>query len=160
MCWIHPKLRSPIVAIVIITVIAELGVVDASGLLWPGSVMGAQLNFVFFAVVTMFVPVTAMTLFPYLKPDLFENASAMVRRKIGPLPVITIVGIITLAYMVWMVIASFLYPAVGGGINATKSGLLAGLVISGLVVFYAARAYRLKNEGIDINWTFQSIPPV
>jgi hypothetical protein len=33
-------------------------------------------------------------------------------------------------------------------------------VISGLVVFFAARAYRLKNEGIDINWTFQSIPPV
>jgi len=159
-CWIHPKLRSPVVAIVIITLIAELGVVDASGLFWPGSVMGAQLNFVFFAVCTMFVPVTAMTLFPYLKPDLFENASAMVRRKLGPVPVITIVGIITLAYMVWMVVASFLYPAVGGGINSVKLGILAGLVISGLVVFYAARAYRLSREGIDINWTFQSIPPV
>jgi basic amino acid/polyamine antiporter, APA family len=159
-CWIHPKLRSPVVAIVIITLIAELGVVDASGLFWPGSVMGAQLNFVFFAVCTMFVPVTAMTLFPYLKPDLFENASAMVRRKLGPVPVITIVGIITLAYMVWMVVASFLYPAVGGGINNVKLGILAGLVISGLIVFYAARAYRLSKEGIDINWTFQSIPPV
>ena len=159
-CWIHPKLRSPVIAIVIITLIAELGVVDASGLFWPGSVMGAQLNFVFFAVCTMFVPVTAMTLFPYLKPDLFENASAMVRRKLGPVPVITIVGIITLAYMVWMVVASFLYPAVGGGINSVKLGILAGLVISGLVVFYAARAYRLSREGIDINWTFQSIPPV
>ncbi len=159
-CWIHPKLRSPIWAILIITIIAELGVVDASGLLWPGSVMGAQLNFVFFAVITMFVPVTAMTLFPFLKKDLFENASAMVRRKIGPVPVITLVGCITLAYMAWMVVASFIFPAVGGGINSTKLLVLAGLVISGLIVFYAARAYRLKNEGIDINWTFQSIPPV
>ena len=122
--------------------------------------LGAQLNFVFFAVCTMFVPVTAMTLFPFLKKDLFENASAMVRRKIGPVPVITLVGAITLAYMLWMVIASFLFPAVGGGINSTKLFVLAGLVISGLIVFYAARAYRLRNEGIDINWTFQSIPPV
>jgi hypothetical protein len=23
-----------------------------------------------------------------------------------------------------------------------------------------ARWYRMKKEGIDINWTFQSIPPV
>jgi hypothetical protein len=108
----------------------------------------------------MFVPVIAMTLFPYLKKDLFENASAMVRRKIGKVPVITIVGGITLAYMTWMVIASFLFPAVGGGINATKLGVLAGLVVTGLIVFYVARAYRLKNEGIDLNWTFQSVPPV
>jgi hypothetical protein len=62
--------------------------------------------------------------------------------------------------MVWMVIASFLYPAVGGGINATKLAVLAGLIITGLAVFYGARAYRLSREGIDINWTFQSVPPV
>jgi amino acid transporter len=159
-CWIHPKLRSPIWAILIIALIAEIGVIDSSGLLWAGGVMGAQLNFVFFAVCTMFVPVTAITLFPFLKKDLFENASAMVRRKIGPLPVITLVGGITLTYMIWMVVASFIFPAVGGGINSTKLLVLAGLVISGLIVFYVARWYRLKNEGIDINWTFQSIPPV
>jgi amino acid transporter len=159
-CWIHPRLRSPIWAILIITIIGEIGVIDASGLLWPGSVMGAQLNFVFFAVITMFVPVTAMTLFPYLKPDLYENASAMVRRKVGPVPLITIVGGITLLYMAWMVIASFIYPAVGGGINGVKLAVLAGLVISGLAVFFIARSYRLRNEGIYISWTFKSIPPV
>jgi amino acid transporter len=155
-CWIHPKLHSPIISILIIAVIAEIGIIDAA----RGGVMGAQLNFVFFAVCTMFVPVTAMTFFPFLKPDLFENSSAFVRRKIGKVPVITIVGGITLAYMVWMIVASFMFPAVGGGINVTKLGVLAGLVISGLIVFYVARWYRMKNEGIDINWTFQSVPPV
>jgi len=115
---------------------------------------------VFFAVITMFVPVIAMTLFPYLKPDLFQNASAMVRRRLGPVPLITVVGVITLSYMTWMVVASFLYPAVGGGINSTKLGVLAGLVITGLLVFYGARAYRLRTEGVDIAWTFQSVPPV
>jgi amino acid transporter len=159
-CWIHPKLHSPIWAILIITLLAEVGVIDVSGLFWPGSVMYGQLSFVFFAVLTMFVPVTAMTLFPYLKKDMFENASAMVRRKLGKVPVITIVGSITLAYMIWMIVASFLYPAVSGGINITKLSIAAGLVISGLIVFYVARAYRLKNEGIDLNWTFQSVPPV
>lgn len=155
-CYIHPTLRSPIVAIAIITVIAEIGVIDAA----LGGVMGAQLNFVFFAVCTQLVPCLAITLFPFLKPDLFENASAFVRRKIGGIPVITLVGCVTLAYQVWMLIASFLFPAVGGRIGAGTLGTLAAFIISGIIVFYIARAYRLSKEGIDINWTFQSIPPV
>ncbi len=159
-CYIHPKLRSPIVAILIITIIAFVGVLDASGLFWPGSVMGAQLNFVFFAVCTQLVPVLAVTLFPYLKTDLFENASAFVRRKFLGIPLITIVGGITMLYLLWMIIASFLYPAVGGRIGSGTLGTLAGFVISGIIVFYVARWYRLKKEGIDINWTFKSIPPV
>jgi amino acid transporter len=159
-CYIHPTLNSPIIAILIITLIAEIGVLDASGWLWAGSVMGAQLNFVFFAAWTMLVPVLAITLFPYLKPDLFENASAFVKRKLGNVPVITIVGAITLCFLVWLIVASFLYPAVGGMISYTTLAILAGFIISGLIVFYVARAYRLNKEGIDINWTFQSLPPV
>ncbi len=159
-CYIHPTLNSPIIAIAIITLIAEVGVLDASGWLWPGSVMGAQLNFVFFAVCTQLVPVLAMTLFPFTKPDLFENASAFVKRKFGKVPVITIVGAITMAYLLWMIIASFLFPAVGGRIGPGTLGTLAGFIISGLIVFYVARAYRMKKEGIDINWTFQSVPPI
>jgi amino acid transporter len=158
--YIHPTLHSPIVAIAIITAIAEIGVLDASGWLWAGSVMGAQLNFVFFATCTMLVPVLAVTLLPFTKPDLFENASAFVKRKIGKVPVITIVGTITMAYLLWMIIASFLYPAVGGHITLTTGLILLGFVVSGLAVFYIARSYRLSKEGIDINWTFQSVPPV
>jgi amino acid transporter len=155
-CYIHPRLRSPILAILIITIIAEIGIIDAA----TGGVMGAQLNFVFFAVCTQLIPVLAMTLFPYLKPDLYQNASAMVRRKLGNIPVITIVGAITLSYLLWMIIASFAFPAVGGRIGSGTLMTLAAFFLSGIAVFFIARAYRLRNEGIDINWTFTSVPPV
>ena len=155
-CFIHPTLHSPIIAILIIALIAEVGVIDAA----TGGVMGAQLNFVFFAVCTQLVPVLAITIFPFTKPDLFENSSAFVKRKIGKVPVITIVGAITMVYLLWMIIASFMYPAVGGRISSGTLGTLASFVISGLIVFYVARAYRMNKEGIDINWTFQSVPPV
>jgi APA family basic amino acid/polyamine antiporter len=155
-CWIHPKLHSPIVAITIITVIAEVGVIDAA----LGGVMGAQLNFVFFAVCTQLIPVLAMTLFPFLKPDLYENSSALVRRKLGGVPLITIVGGITMTYLIWMIIASFAFPAVGGRIGLGTLGTLAAFFISGILVFYLARSYRMSREGIDIGWTFQSVPPV
>jgi basic amino acid/polyamine antiporter, APA family len=155
-CYIHPTLNSPIVAIAIITLIAEVGVIDAA----TGGVMGAQLNFVFYAACTQLIPVLAITLLPFTKPDLFENASAFVKRKIGNIPVITIVGAITMAYLLWMILASFLYPAVGGRIGVGTLGTLAGFIISGLIVFYVARSYRMSKEGIDINWTFQSVPPI
>jgi basic amino acid/polyamine antiporter, APA family len=159
-CYIHPTLNSPIIAILIITLIAEIGVLDASGWLWAGSVMGAQLNFVFFAACTMLVPVLAITLFPFTKPDLFANASAFVKRKIGNLPLITVVGAITWLFLLWLIVASFLFPAVGGRISTTTLAILAGFIISGLIVFYVARSYRMSKEGIDINWTFQSVPPI
>ena len=47
-----------------------------------------------------------------------------------------------------------------GVVGRSDLGTLLGFVLSGLAVFYIARAYRLKKEGIDINWTFQSVPPV
>ncbi len=155
-CYIHPTLHSPIIAILIIALIAEVGVIDAA----TGGVMAAQLNFVFFAVCTQLVPVLAITLLPFTKPDIFENASAFVKRKLGKVPVITVIGSITMLYLLWMIIASFLYPGVGGKIGVGTLSTLAGFVISGIIVFYVARWYRLKNEGIDINWTFQSVPPV
>jgi amino acid transporter len=155
-CWVHPKLRSPIWAILIITIIGEIGIIDAA----RGGVMGAQLNFVFFAAWTQLVPVLAMTLFPFLKPELFENSSAMVRRKVFGFPVITIVGIITLCYLIWMIVASFMFPAVGGRIGTGTMGTLIAFFASGFIVFYIARYVRMKNEGIDISWTFKSVPPI
>ncbi len=155
-CSIHPKLHSPVVAIIIITLLAELGVIDAA----TGGVMGAQLNFVFFAVCTQLIPVLAMTLFPFLKPDLFEVAPRLVKLRIGKVPVITIIGGITLAYLLWMIVASFLFPAVGGRIGPGTLLTLFGLFLSGILVFFVARWYRLRKEGIDILWTYQSVPPL
>lgn len=155
-CYIHPKLHSPIWAILIITIIAEIGIIDAA----TGGVMGAQLNFVFFAVCTQLIPVLAITLFPYTKPELFENSTAHVKRKLGNVPVITIIGGITMLYLLWMILASFLYPAVGGRIGTGTLITLFSFIASGIIVFYVARWYRLKKEGIDINWTFKSIPPI
>jgi hypothetical protein len=49
---------------------------------------------------------------------------------------------------------------VGGRIGTGTLGTLASFVVSGLIVFYVARWYRMSKEGIDINWTFQSVPPI
>jgi cytochrome c oxidase assembly factor CtaG len=59
-----------------------------------------------------------------------------------------------------MIIATFLFPAVNGAITVWSIVLLVSMVAIGIAIFYTARAVRLKNEGIDITWTFKSVPPV
>lgn len=155
-CSISKKRHTPVVAITIIAILAEYGVIDAA----TGGVIGTQLSFVFFAVCTQLVPVLAITLFPFLKPQLFGQSADIVRKKWGRVPVITIIGCITLGYLLYMIVASFLFPAVGGIIGVKRLGTLAVLFGGGFAIYYIARAYRLKKEGIDIAWTFREIPPV
>jgi amino acid transporter len=153
---VHPRWGSPLVAVTLIALLAELGVYDAA----VGGPLGTQLTFAFFAVVTQVIPVLAITLFPFLRPDLFEQSPDIVRWRIGRIPGITIIGSITLLYLLWMIVASFLFPAVGVANPGRTVPLLIGMLASGAVVYYLARWYRLRQEGIDIRLTFKTIPPL
>ena len=154
--YVHPRWGSPVVAITLIALVAEYGVYDAA----VGGPLGTQLTFAFFAVATQLVAVAAITLFPYLKPDLFEQSADIVKRRVGNIPLITIVGGVTMIYLLWMIVASFLYPAVGVANPSTTVPLLIGMLLSGIVIYYVARWYRMSREGIDISMTFKSVPPV
>jgi hypothetical protein len=97
---------------------------------------------------------------PFLKPQLWSAGPRIVRAKLGPIPLVTLVGAITLAYLVWMIIASFLFPAVGGGIGRGTLLVFSALLLAGAIIQQLARWYRLRKEGIDLAWTFREIPPV
>ena len=154
--YVHPRVGSPVVAVTLIAILAEIGVLDAA----TRGILATQLHFVFFAVITQIVPVLAITLLPYLKPELFETAPRIVRAKLGSLPVVTLIGAITLVYLGWMILASFLFPAVGGGIGRGTLITFLLVFLVGIAVHVASRLYRLRREGVDLAWTFREIPPV
>ena len=151
--YVHPQLRSPLVTLLIVAIIAEIGVVDAA----QGGAIGSQLNFVFFAVITQLVAVVAMILFPFLKPDWFAKAPRLVRLKVGKLPVITLVGSITLLYLLWLITSSFLYPVVAGPIRPASLIILVVFLGSGLI-WYFLRMRQLKRDGVDMKAVFGSLP--
>jgi APA family basic amino acid/polyamine antiporter len=151
--YIHPKLRSPLIATLIIAIIAQLGLVDAA----QGGVIGAQLNFVFFAVCAQLIPVIAITFYPFLKKEWYKASAKIVQYRIGPIPVITIMGIITLIYLLWLVVSSFVYPVVAGPIKLTSLLTLALFFLSGAGWFYL-RVIYLKRKGTDVLAAFKSLP--
>ena len=153
--YVHPRTRSPIFSVIFIALLAEVGVIDAA----YGGILGTQLTFAFFAVVTQFVAVTAITIFPFRAPEQFRLSPRFVRARILGFPVITLVGGVTLLYLLWMVVASFLYPAAGISNPSRTVPLLLGLLISGVVWFLGARYYRKRSEGLDIAQIYQRVPP-
>lgn len=94
--------------------------------------------------------------FPYRRKDMFEAAPAMVKRKIGSIPVMTILGVLSFLVSAFVAIATLL-PAYVGTINYTYVGVIILTYAVGLVIYFASSAYRKKKIPLDL--TFKEIPP-
>lgn len=148
-----PADPKPTRSILIMALLATIGLIDASF----GGPLGTQLTFAFFAVVVQLVPIFAITFLPILSPEMFKRVPSAFRKRILGIPISSLFGGITLLYLLWMVVASFLYPAVGVANPFTTVLLLLAFLISGMVVFVLMRSWR-RREDIDIALTYKGIP--
>ena len=139
-------------SILMMAVLAAIGLIDAS----TGGPLGTQLTFVFFAVVTQLVPVTALTFLPKLSPEVFALVPPSFRTRVLGVPLSSLIGGLALCYLLWMIVASFLYPAVGVAKPLATVTLLIFLVGSGLLMFFFMRAWR-RRHGIDLNAAYRSL---
>jgi len=145
----------PITALTFAGILAAIGVI-----LSQTTVIFVQFNFIIYVCLMMLPPVLAAILFPWLRKEEFGRASKLVNFKIGPIPGITLIGTITLGYLVWLIISCWLYPAVGGAIGPWTIGWYVLFVGSGLVILLVRRWYILRKEGIDILWAYKELPPL
>jgi len=142
--------------VLVIAVLAELGVLASAFY----SVIFVQLNFVFYAAITMLVPVTAAIVYPYVRRHLWEQGAGHVKSMIFGVPSMTVVGIGTLLFLLLLVASPFIWPAVGFGEQQGSALLIfAAIVVLGVIIFAVARWYRQREEGIDIMATFAEVPP-
>lgn len=145
----------PIASLVVATILAAIGVV-----LSQYTVIFVQFNFVLYACIMMIPPTISAIIFPWKRKEEFARAPKIVSFKVGKIPGITLIGVITLGYLIWMIISQWLYPAVGGAISWLTIAWYVLFVVIGLVEFLVMRWYRLKKEGIDILWAYKEIPPL
>jgi basic amino acid/polyamine antiporter, APA family len=95
-------------------------------------------------------------IFPWRRKDIFEASPSVVKMKVGPVPVITILGFITLLISIWIGYAS-LSPAMVGTINPSTMEFTIGLFILGAILYYASSLYHRK--GIPLELSFKQLPP-
>ena len=100
--------------------------------------------------------------FPYRRRDIFERSPAVVKKMVGPVPLITILGIIAAAFSAYSVY-SILYPALTGAAVALQlvylGWTIVALIVAPSIVFWAFYLYRKYVQGIPMELRFKEIPP-
>ena len=132
---------APWVSVIMITVLAEIGLA-----LSQYTTIFVQLNFTLFAVLCMMVPVGSAIILPWKNKQAFQQSPALVSRKVAGIPLITLFGSITFAYLLWMVYASYAYPSVGGYVGPSMILLFVSVLVAGIVIFYVAKAVRTPGK--------------
>jgi amino acid transporter len=108
----------------------------------------------------------AAAILPWRRPDIFQN-SPIARYKIAGVPVITITGLVSAAFLLFM-LAEWSFNAIYGtqladvsaGVHVSNPSTLiyfAGTYLLAIAIYVAARLIR-KNQGIDLARIHREIP--
>lgn len=99
----------------------------------------------------------AAIVFPYRRKDLFEGSPPIVKKKIGGIPVITVAGVISFLFSIFLAYAS-VSPMIVGILNPAAVFANVGVFVIAIVIFCIAYVYR-KSKGIKMELAFKEIPP-
>jgi len=120
------------------------------------------LSFLSYAILGMWtstaiIGIGAMV-FPYRRKDIFEKAPGMVKAKLGPVPVMTIFGLVTALTGIFVSLATVLPQFTGAPVNPYYAGAIVLTMIVALLI-YGIAYWRNRRIGIDMHVGFKEIPP-
>ena len=154
---INERTHSPVIAIIVTNVIIAALVV------W--SVLGNQFQLVLGLIVlagalaVIIVGLAAIAL-PIRRPDLYQASPANV--KFLGIPVLWIVGPLSIAEFIFIIWISFQYPALVMAGNSADAwwipAWLGGLIIGGALLYYVPRFIRAQ-QGVNIGFVYKELPP-
>ena len=108
------------------------------------------------SVIVVGVTCLAAAVFPYRAPEIFQ-ASPSGRYKIGPVPLVTVMGILGTVMTALLVGVALVNSALG--LTSTSARyVVGGAFATGVLVYAAVRAYR-RSEGVDTSLAFRYVPP-
>jgi basic amino acid/polyamine antiporter, APA family len=150
---VSDRFHSPVISLVICGVIGWIALVIYTYL--PADFGAVNLTF-FFVIAFLLDGLAGIAL--WRKPALLNSTPEFVRRKVGGIPVISILGIYSLIFISYLFVASLENPAAIGAFGAGTVVPTIGAFIIGAVSYLGMRQYY-KTRGLDIGLAFREIPP-
>jgi APA family basic amino acid/polyamine antiporter len=147
---VHPVYHTPVNALLLVGIgsIAAL-----AAFVWIPSF--ATLVGIFGFILGFIVVSIAAIVFPYRQRALFESSA--VNGRVGGLPVMSLVGFLSLVALIIEAWAFLTDPSAGLNGRPALVWMNIGIFVSGLVIYYAARAIQ-RSRGVDISRRFAEIP--
>lgn len=147
---VSEKYHVPIFNILVVFIIAAIFLVIYATTPWVTMVS----SIFALSICAAFVGLAAIV-FPSRRKRLFEASS--VRWSVGGIPALSILGLLTLLGCLFLGYF-FLTQDVLLANSIYSLYMIAGIFVSGFLVFFIARAYR-KRQGIDVDLAYQEIIP-
>src|SRR3954453_20203668 len=91
----------------------------------------------------------AAILLPYRRPEIFNTAPDYVQRRVGKVPVITLLGIGNLILFSMVLYSAFRLPAFSGPTGSEAVLFVLGVYVAGVAIYFAAKAIQ-RRRGIDL----------
>jgi amino acid transporter len=151
---IRSRYRAPVYAIIAVIVVAEM-------FLYLGIYSPAYSTAILYTIIAWFlgwiVLGIAGIVYPYRRKELFEAGPPATQKRIAGIPVISILGFLTLAVSIgteWAVGQPFFKG------DASASQYITVLVMAAIpVVIYVIAHFYHKSKGIPIKVQFSQVPP-
>lgn len=150
---VHARQYSPLIAVFLVAAIMQVGLVDGI----QGGELSRWLNLPIVVALSQLVPMAALMLYPFRKPEWFKQERGFLGLRIFKLPVISILGFFCMAFMVWVLASGFLHKEHWLPITA-GTYLLPGLVFVGGLAWYSIRLRFLQRQGVNLMPGFASLP--
>jgi basic amino acid/polyamine antiporter, APA family len=102
----------------------------------------------------------AGALFPFLRKRIFAQAPAIVRARVGPVPVVTIVGFAAFAASWFVSYASSTgqYLGITSGYNVDDLLFLPIVFVLGILLYFVSYAIQ-KHRGVPVDYISKELPP-
>jgi basic amino acid/polyamine antiporter, APA family len=115
-------------------------------------------NYIVIFSVAFWLASFAAILLPYRRRDLFAQAPEAVRRTIGGIPVMTLLGVGNLVLFTLILIASFDTPAFSGPTSGRAIAFVVGIYVSGVILYFISREVQ-RRRGVNLDLLYKEIPP-
>jgi amino acid transporter len=115
-------------------------------------------NYIVLFSIAFWMASWAAILLPYRRPELFAASPAYVQRRIGNVPVITLLGVGNLVLFTMVLYSAFKLPAFSGPTGTGAVLFVIGIYLAGVLIYFGAKAIQ-KRRGIDLDLLYREIPP-
>ena len=151
---VNDRLHSPVTGTIVTLVLAIIALIGYTYL--PTYLGPVNLTYVY--LVGFLFDGLAGIAIPWRLKATFQSSPAMLKRKIGPIPVVAILGAYTFIFLATLLIVSLANPAIAGSFGIVTASSVIGAFLLGAVSYIAMRQYHLRR-GIDISYAFKQVPP-
>src|SRR5215211_1513492 len=148
------RFHAPWVATLIIVAAAEV----LLALYVFTSVFDKVSNYIVLFSIAFWMASFAAILLPYRRPEIFATAPDYVQRRIGNIPVITLLGVANLILFSMVLYSAFKLPAFSGPTGSEAVLFVIGIYLAGVLIYFGAKAIQ-KRRGIDLDLLYREIPP-